>query len=104
VFKSSGVSIETKITRRDFESWIEDDLEKIGDCVDNALIKANIAPKDIDRVFLTGGTSYVPAVRRVFEKRFAADRIDSGEQLLSIAKGLALIGASGEAEKWSVKS
>ncbi len=103
VFKSSGVSIETRITRAEFEKWIAEDLEKIGTCVDEALVNANISPKDIDRVFLTGGTSYVPAVRRVFEQRFPADRIDTGEQLLSIAKGLALIGASGEAEKWSVK-
>lgn len=103
VFNSSGVVIETTIARADFESWIAEDLEKIGACVDSALVKANIGSKDIDRIFLTGGTSYVPAVRKVFEQRFPTDRIDTGEQLLSIAKGLALIGASGEAEKWSVK-
>lgn len=103
IFKSTGVAIETKIDRADFEKWIAEDLEKIGTCVDEALTGANISPKDIDRVFLTGGTSYVPAVRRVFEQRFPTDRIDTGEQLLSTAKGLALIGASGEAEKWSVK-
>ena len=44
---------------------------------------------DIDRVFLTGGTSFVPAVRRLFEQRFARDRIESGDELLSIANGLA---------------
>ena len=26
--------------------------------------------KDVDQVFLTGGSSFVPAVRRIFEERF----------------------------------
>jgi hypothetical chaperone protein len=104
VFTSSGVKIETVIMRKDFEDWIAEDLEKIGACIDTAMSKAGLRAKDIDRVFLTGGTSYVPAVRRIFEQRFPADHIDTGEQLLSIAKGLALIGASGEAEKWSVNA
>jgi hypothetical chaperone protein len=103
-FRSSGVSIETEIQRSDFENWIAEDLEKIGRRVDDALASAGLAAKDIDRVFLTGGTSYVPAVRRLFERRFPQERIDIGEQLLSIAKGLALIGTSGEIEKWSINS
>jgi hypothetical chaperone protein len=103
-FRSSGVSIETEIRRSDFENWIAEDLEKIGRRVDDALGSAGLATKDIDRVFLTGGTSYVPAVRQLFERRFPQERIDTGEQLLSIAKGLALIGSSGEIEKWSVNS
>jgi hypothetical chaperone protein len=103
-FRSSGVSIETEIQRSDFENWIAEDLEKIGRRVDDALASAGLAAKDIDRVFLTGGTSYVPAVRRLFERRFPQERIDAGEQLLSIAKGLALIGTSGEIEKWSINS
>ncbi len=101
-FRSLGVAIETEVRRADFEHWIGEDLEKIGSCVDDALNAAGLGAVDIDRVFLTGGTSYVPAVRRLFERRFPLDRIDTGEQLLSIAKGLALIGASGEMEKWSV--
>ena len=58
-------------------------------------------PHQIDRVFLTGGTSFVPAVRRLFEARFPTEKIDSGEQLLSIAKGLALIAGSNDMEAWA---
>ena len=103
-FNVSGVNIDATISRTEFESWIAEDLEKIGTCVDLALNRAGVSPGDIDRIFLTGGTSYVPAVRRIFSTRFAVDRIDTGEQLLSIAKGLALIGASGDAERWSAAS
>jgi hypothetical chaperone protein len=100
-FKLSGVDISGRINRSAFERWIAPDLEKIGATADAALTAAGLEPKDIDRVFLTGGTSFVPAVRRLFEQRFPAEKIDTGEQLLSIAKGLALIAGSDEVEAWA---
>ena len=100
-FKLSGVDIAGKISRSNFERWIAPDLEKIGATADAALAKAGLVAKDIDRVFLTGGTSFVPAVRRLFEARFPTEKIDSGEQLLSIAKGLALIAGSNDVEAWA---
>lgn len=103
VFRSSGVAIDTTIRRSDFQKWIAADLSRIGNCVDEVLQKTGITETGIDRVFLTGGTSFVPAVRELFERRFPADRIDTGDQLLSIAKGLALISAGGDIEKWAVQ-
>jgi len=100
-FRMSGVDISGRIQRRSFERWIAGDLEKIGATADAALARAGLQPTDIDRVFLTGGTSFVPVVRRLFEQRFTAEKIDAGEQLLSIAKGLALIAGSNEAEAWA---
>jgi hypothetical chaperone protein len=46
----------------------------------------------VDHVFLTGGTSFVPAVRRLFDRRFGAERVESGGEFVSVAEGLALIG------------
>ena len=66
------------------------DLESIERCVDGLLASSNIAAKDIDRVFLTGGTSFVPAVRRIFETRFTAPRVRTGNEFTSVARGLAL--------------
>lgn len=100
-FQMSGIGIEAHISRSDFESWIAPDLERIGAAVDEALERAGMTPRDIDRVFLTGGTSLVPAVRGLFERRFPAERIDTGEQLLSIAKGLALIAGSADMQRWA---
>ena len=45
----------------------------------------------VDRVFLTGGTSLVPAVRRLFEERFGPHRVAAGGEFVSVAEGLALI-------------
>jgi len=45
-------------------------------------------------VFLTGGSSLVPCVRRLFEERFGVDRLRGGNELTTVARGLALIAAS----------
>jgi hypothetical chaperone protein len=39
---------------------------------------------------MTGGSSFVPAVRALFEARFGASRLRGGSELTSVAKGLAL--------------
>jgi hypothetical chaperone protein len=41
---------------------------------------------------LTGGTSFVPAVRRIFTSRFGKDKLRSGNEFTSVAYGLALRG------------
>jgi hypothetical chaperone protein len=56
----------------------------------------------IDRVFLTGGTSFVPAVREQFARRFGEAKIETGDQLVSIAYGLALIAGEDDVARWSV--
>jgi len=44
----------------------------------------------VDAVLLTGGSAFVPAVRRIFARRFGAERIRGGDELGSVASGLAL--------------
>jgi hypothetical chaperone protein len=77
----------------DFEGWIAPELARLAEAVDRSLADAKLAPGQVDRVFLTGGTSLVPAVRRLFEERFGADRVTGGGEFVSVAEGLALIGA-----------
>ena len=66
------------------------------------IVERGTAPEAVDKVFLTGGTSFVPAVRRIFSERFASDRIETGGELISIAHGLALIGERDDIEQWTV--
>ena len=40
---------------------------------------------------MTGGTSHVPAVRALFDRRFGAGRIHIGDAFRSVASGLALL-------------
>jgi hypothetical chaperone protein len=98
----AGVDIERTIKRADFEKWIAPELAEIDACVGRALNEAGLAKGQIDRVFLTGGSSFVPAVRALFETRFGAGKIETGDQLVSIAYGLSLIGREQEISRWTV--
>jgi hypothetical chaperone protein len=89
-FREGGMDLRIPVTRREFESWIENDLQAIEDSIDKLLKASGIDPRAVDRVFLTGGSSFVPAVRRIFEIRFRKDRIRSGNEFTSVAHGLAL--------------
>lgn len=66
----------------------------------NTALLAATSPERIDRVFLTGGSSLIPAIRGLFERRFGAARIASGGELTSIAHGLALIGEQEDLSQW----
>jgi hypothetical chaperone protein len=90
-FSHKDIVIEQEITRKDFESWIAPDVACFDNAVQNALTQANLTESDIDRVFLTGGTSFVPAVRALFDQRFGRDRVDTGGEFVSVAEGLALM-------------
>ncbi len=78
------------VTRAQFEGWIAPELEQIAEAVDGLLASTGIAPSSIDRVFLTGGTSFVPAVRAIFATRFGESRVVAGDEFTSVAQGLAL--------------
>lgn len=89
-FRDGTMNIQATVTRPEFESWINEDIQSIEQCVDGLLEAAGASSKDIDRVFLTGGTSFVPAVRHIFESRFTAGRVRTGNEFTSVARGLAL--------------
>lgn len=89
-FHDDGIMIEEAVARPQFEVWIGDELEAIANSVDRLLTRTGVAPQEVGTVFMTGGSSFVPAVRRLFETRFGACRIRSGDELTSVAKGLAL--------------
>jgi hypothetical chaperone protein len=92
-FRHADFAIEETISRRDFEHWIAPDIARIAATVDTALAEAGLPEGAIDRVFLTGGTSLVPAVRGIFSDRFGAERVTGGGgEFVSVAEGLALIG------------
>jgi hypothetical chaperone protein len=91
-FTHADFAIDETITREDFEHWIAPDIARIASTVEVALADAGLREDEVDHVFLTGGTSLVPAVRELFVTRFGADRITGGREFVSVAEGLALIG------------
>jgi len=89
-FSDGFVDLEATLERASFEEWISEELGQIARCVDSLLASSSVLPKDVDMVFLTGGSSFVPAVRRLFETRFGPDRIRGGNEFTSVVRGLAL--------------
>jgi hypothetical chaperone protein len=96
-FHDEPLELEATVARRELDSWIGEELESIAECVDRLLATAGVAAEDVDRVFMTGGSSLVPAVRTVFETRFGAARLAGGDELVSVASGLARRAADGAA-------
>jgi hypothetical chaperone protein len=90
LFTQSSVLLKDSLERWQFESWIQDDIQNIAACVRSLLDQCDVKPAEIDSIFLTGGSSFVPVVRRYFSRTFGADKLRSGEELTTVAKGLAL--------------
>jgi hypothetical chaperone protein len=89
-FEDGDVEMCEQVSRARFESWIAEELAAIENGVDQLLRKTAVDPKDVDKVFLTGGSSFVPAVRRIFTSRFGESKIETGGEFTSVARGLAL--------------
>jgi hypothetical chaperone protein len=89
-FRDLPVDIAAQVGRAQFTGWVAPDLDPIARCVDRLLAQCGVVPRDVDSVFLTGGSSFVPAVRHIFAERFGENRLRGGEELTTVAKGLAL--------------
>ena len=103
-FEAGSISLKGGVRRATFEGWIAPELALIEQAVDAALADANLTPDDVDRVFLTGGSSLVPAVRAIFHRRFDPARIETGAELESIASGLSLMGREGDLGRWTSRA
>ena len=103
-FEAGSIRIVRDVARTRFEGWIAPELVKIEHAVDQALADANLPASGIDRVFLTGGSSLVPAVRAIFHRRFEPGRIETGAELESIASGLALMARARDLSQWTTRA
>ncbi|HUS62969.1 MAG TPA: Hsp70 family protein [Kofleriaceae bacterium] len=84
------LEVSARVERSSFEAWIAEELAAIDEVVSGVLAQAGAAPGDVDRVFATGGSSLVPAVRARLAARFGEAKVVGGDELTSVATGLAL--------------
>lgn len=89
--ETEALHLRTPVTRSAFEGWIAPELHRMETSLTEVLETTGIAASQVDQVFLTGGTSLVPAVQRVFTSRFGTERVRSGDAFTSVAHGLALM-------------
>jgi len=94
-FRDGSMDLRIQVTRAQFEGWIAEELRAIEESIDSLLAQACVDAREVDRVFLTGGSSFVPAVQRIFSERFGgagSGRVCTGDAFTSVAHGLALRG------------
>ena len=89
-FHEAEVAIGDCVRRGDFESWIAPELQQIDACVDRLLGRCAIRANQVDAVFMTGGSSFVPAIRQIFETKFPGKPLRVGSEFTSVAEGLAI--------------
>jgi hypothetical chaperone protein len=87
-FDEARIQLDVKVTRAEFERFCEPLLRELAACVDRLLGAAATSADGIDAVFLTGGSSQIPAVRRLFAERFGEERLRSKDAFTSVAEGM----------------
>lgn len=90
LFKEQNLLIKEAIDRKEFEQIIADKVGKIKGCVNEVLAKAHLAEKDIDTVFITGGSSHIPCIRRIFSEKFGIEKMRQMDAFTSVAYGLGI--------------
>lgn len=89
-FSKKEIEIKDEIELEEYNSIIEPDVVAIQKYLDQFLEINDIQISDIDSLFLTGGTSLVGSIQTLFKEKFPFIPIHSGDNFLSVAKGLAL--------------
>lgn len=90
LFNRPNLNIFETITKSDFETAISEDLQTSQECINEALILANLKPNQIDKIILTGGSSQVPAFISQLSEIFSTDKLINSNHFTSVASGLAL--------------
>ncbi len=83
--------LEVAATRADFDRAIGSRTDRLRKAAGDCIAAAGLAPAAIDTVFLTGGSSRVPAVRAAIGQAVPSARLAGGSDLLSVAMGLTQI-------------
>ena len=85
-FLEAGLAVTA--TRPDFDRAIEARTDRLYKTARDCIAAAGLGPAAIDTIFLTGGSSRVPAVRAAIARAAPSARLAGGSDLLSVALGL----------------
>ena len=91
-YHKMDIDIEEEIPLSTYDEIIKKDVDRISAYLNEFLLQHNIEAKDIDSLFLTGGTSMVGSIQKLFKEKFPHLTMNSGDNFKSVAKGLAYSG------------
>lgn len=91
-YHKMDIDIEEEISLPAYEDIIARDVSRIANYLDEFMAQNGIEPENINSLFLTGGTSMVGSIQKLFKNRFPHVNLNSGDNFKSVAKGLAYSG------------
>ncbi len=83
-------SIKEDITQEKFNSYVQGNVSQISACLDDTVKQSGLTPRQIDAVFITGGTSNIPIIENLFIDRFGQEKIHRLNSFTSVALGLGI--------------
>lgn len=86
-FEEARIQLHEPITRAEFEAFSKPLLDELDQCTEG-LVSRHSEAANIDAVFLTGGSSQIPAVRQLYVRRFGEERVRTADAFTSVAEGL----------------
>ncbi|MBN9392500.1 MAG: Hsp70 family protein [Chloroflexi bacterium] len=94
-FIHETIAISEYFGRPAFEKIIAGHLRRIETCVDETLASAGLEPGQVGAVLRTGGSSYIPAVQKMLERKFGAAALRFQDAFSNVASGLGVAAAHG---------
>lgn len=86
-FEEGRIHLHEPVTRAEFEAFSKPLLDELEQCTEG-LLSRHPEAEHIDAVFLTGGSSQIPAVRQLYVRRFGEERVRTADAFTSVAEGL----------------
>jgi hypothetical chaperone protein len=83
------LDIDVVVTRHEFEAMIAEVLKQFADAISALLNRTGLSNDAIQLVVRTGGSSLIPAVKRILDERFPG-RVVEHDPFTSVAAGLAI--------------
>lgn len=87
-FKERDLVIREEMTRSEFEEINLDNIAKLAKCIDETVASSGLSFAQVDSVFITGGTSHIPAIQRLFLDRFSPGKMNRMDAFTSVVHGL----------------
>lgn len=89
-----SIQLDMPLTRREFQTFILDELARTQQGIDAVLRKAAVSHAQIDVVVTTGGSSLIPVFRTVLKRKFPHADLVHSDTFGSVAAGLAIHAAA----------
>ena len=90
-----GLQTDVRLTRGEFEAMVRPRINETAQALERAIRSAGVAPADISRVLLVGGSSRMPLVGELVQAATGRPVALDAHPKLAIATGAALFGAGG---------